>query len=58
MMDDIRAEFKKRKERVDKEVEKQRMEKMMEKERQKGKMQGNLAYTGMRGFRSLGKDVK
>lgn len=57
MMDDIRTEFNKRKERVDKEVEKQRIEKNLEKERQKGKMHGNLAYTGMKGFRSLGKDV-
>ena len=57
-MDAIRKEFNKRKEIVDKELETQRIKKALEREKQKQKEKPqNFAYTGVRGFRSIGEEV-
>lgn len=54
-MDAIKKEFLKRKESVDKELETQRVQKALAKEKQRQRPQ-NFAYTGVRGFRSIGQD--
>lgn len=54
-MDAIKKEFLRRKEAVDKELETQRVQKALAKEKQRQRPQ-NFAYTGVRGFRSIGKD--
>ena len=56
-MDQIRKEFNKRREIVDKELETARIKKALEKERQKANQKPqNFAYTGVRGFRSIGNE--
>ena len=57
-MDALRKEFNKRKDIVDKELETQRIKKALEREKQKQKQKPeNFAYTGVRGFRSIGEEV-
>jgi len=54
-MDAIKIEFNKRRDVVDKELETARIKKALEKEKQKQNQKPqNLAYTGVRGFRSIG----
>lgn len=62
MMDEVKKEFRKRKEKVDGELEKQRMAKLLEREKQKLQQaqaqNQKLAYTGIKGFRSLTDEKK
>lgn len=56
-MDQLKKEFNKRKDVVEKELETQRMKKALEREKQKQKEKAqNFAYTGIKGFRSIGAD--